>query len=128
MSIHSLRQLYDIIGKSLSILETTYSDAELIYPSLDTPYVSASPSEILTTTPEIVEATNLLVAAAEQLVATVKLPYLSLYDAAMAYHIPACLSFVERIHIAEILNTVGPSGMLVGDIAVRAHVHAAKLG
>ncbi|KAF8510931.1 S-adenosyl-L-methionine-dependent methyltransferase [Hysterangium stoloniferum] len=127
MSIDILRQLHAVIGNALSILDTTFSNAQVTYPSIDDVYAPSSLSEQLTTSPEVVEASNLIVAAAEQLIANVKLPYLSLYDAMMAYHIPSALSFIERKNVVEILAKTGPDGMHVDCVAEETGVESKKL-
>lgn len=128
MAIPVLRQLYDIIGTSLSTIESVYSDAKETYPSLDSAYSPNSAAEKLVFHPDVAKATSLLASAAEQLTVSLKPPYTSLCDAAMAYHLPACLAYVERLNIVEALNTSGPKGMSVIELADMSGTNAVKLG
>ncbi|KAI0339260.1 hypothetical protein BDW22DRAFT_1431862 [Trametopsis cervina] len=73
--------------------------------------------EDLTSHPEVINAVNRIVAACGQLAAMVQKPFLVLCDAAMAYHLPACLRFMEASHIVEILREAGTRGMHVDEIA-----------
>ncbi|KAF8581125.1 S-adenosyl-L-methionine-dependent methyltransferase [Ramaria rubella] len=126
-SVHLLRQLHSIIGESLSTLEFVYSEAQLSFPSLDDPYGSNPKADFLATNDSVVAATNSVVAAAEQLIATIKLPFTSLCDSAMAFHLSGCLAFVERVHVAEILREAGLGGMHVDLIATQTGVNSRKL-
>ncbi|KAJ7143712.1 hypothetical protein C8R44DRAFT_845906 [Mycena epipterygia] len=96
----------------------------LDFPSLDAPYDAASTSEQLTAHPTVVAAINRIVAAAGQMAATVQVPFLSLCDAGMGYHLPSCLRLLEAAHIPEVLHH-GP--VHVREIAARTGVEQAKL-
>ncbi|KAL4250136.1 hypothetical protein ABKN59_006496 [Abortiporus biennis] len=73
-------------------------------------------SEKLSTHPEVVAAASKIVAACGQISAMVQKPFLTLCDAAMGYHLPACLRFLEEAHIVEMLCSAGSKGMHVKDI------------
>ncbi|KAH9916743.1 S-adenosyl-L-methionine-dependent methyltransferase [Epithele typhae] len=96
----------------------------LDYPSLDAPYYptqSHDPEEegreSLASHPDVLAAANRIVAACSQISATVHRPFLTLCDAAMGYHLPACLRFLEASHLVEILRAAGPAGMHVRDLS-----------
>ncbi|KAJ7821679.1 hypothetical protein B0H14DRAFT_2371207, partial [Mycena olivaceomarginata] len=74
--------------------------------------------------PTVVAAINRIVAAAGQMAATVQVPFLTLCDAGMGYHLPSCLRVLEAAHVVEVLRD-GP--MHVRDIAARTGVEQAKL-
>ncbi|KAI0794881.1 S-adenosyl-L-methionine-dependent methyltransferase [Abortiporus biennis] len=76
-------------------------------------------SEKLSTHPEVVAAASKIVAACGQISAMVQKPFLTLCDAAMGYHLPACLRFLEEAHIVEMLRSAGSKGMHVKDIVER---------
>lgn len=128
MSIQSLQQLYSLIGESLKTLEGVFSDSQHTFPSLDEVYDPKDPSEALLLDPRVIEASNVIVSAAEQLTATVKLPYLSLCDAVMGYHLPASISFAEKANLVEILREAGEGGMHVDEIAAKAGTSVIKTG
>ncbi|KAJ6555119.1 O-methyltransferase [Mycena vulgaris] len=88
------------------------------------PATPASPSEQLTAHPAVVAAINRIVAAAGQMAATVQVPFLSLCDASMGYHLPSCLRLLEAAHVPELLRA-GP--LHVREIAARTGVEQAKL-
>ncbi|KAL0577536.1 hypothetical protein V5O48_004434 [Marasmius crinis-equi] len=97
------------------------------FPSLDRPYEPNSPSEALMAHPEVSYAINKIVAACGQMSATVEPPFLSICDAAMAYHLPSCLRLFEATHTAEILEQAGPNGLHVKTIAEHNGIDATKL-
>ncbi|KAJ7581877.1 hypothetical protein C8J56DRAFT_1101383 [Mycena floridula] len=72
-------------------------------------------------------AINRIVAAAGQPSATVQTPFLSLCDASMSYHLPACLRLLEASHTVEILRHAGSSGIHVNLIAEKNNVDKNKL-
>ncbi|KAJ7449160.1 O-methyltransferase, partial [Mycena latifolia] len=96
----------------------------LDFPALDAPYDPTAPSEQLTAHPTVVAAINRIVAAAGQMAATVQVPFLSLCDASMGYHLPSCLRLLEAAHVPEVLRD-GP--VHVREIAARTGVEQAKL-
>ncbi|KAJ7694905.1 hypothetical protein B0H17DRAFT_861258, partial [Mycena rosella] len=69
--------------------------------------------------PAVVAAINRIVAAAGQLAASVQVPFLSLCDASMGYHLLACLRLLEAAHVPELLRT-GP--VYVREIAAHTDV------
>ncbi|THH29318.1 hypothetical protein EUX98_g4870 [Antrodiella citrinella] len=84
----------------------------------DTPRKSkAEREEELTTRPAVINAINRIVAACAQLEAAVQRPFLTLCDAALGYHLPSCLRFLETSHTVEILRDAGPQGLHVKEIA-----------
>ncbi|KAJ7694898.1 S-adenosyl-L-methionine-dependent methyltransferase, partial [Mycena rosella] len=103
---------------------TAANPTRLDFPSLDAPCDPASPSEQLTAHPAVVAAINRIVAAAGQLAASVQVPFLSLCDASMGYHLPACLRLLEAAHVPELLRA-GP--VHVREIAARTGVEQATL-
>ncbi|PCH41979.1 S-adenosyl-L-methionine-dependent methyltransferase [Wolfiporia cocos MD-104 SS10] len=76
-------------------------------------------AEMLTTHPAVLAAVNQIVAACGQLCASVQRPFLTVCDAAMGYHLPACLRLLEAAHIPEILREAGPRGLHVNEISRR---------
>jgi hypothetical protein len=73
----------------------------------------------------VVAAINRIVAAAGQMAATVQVPFLTLCDAGMGYHLPGCLRVLEAAHVVEILR----NGLVhVREIAARTGIEQAKLG
>ncbi|KAF9043854.1 S-adenosyl-L-methionine-dependent methyltransferase, partial [Hymenopellis radicata] len=99
----------------------------LDFPSLDAPYEAQSPAEMLMSHPMVSSAINRIVAAAGQMTMTVQMPFLSLSDAAMAYHLPSCLRLVEASHTVEILRESGPDGLHVRTIAEKTGVEMSKM-
>ncbi|KAJ7348063.1 hypothetical protein DFH08DRAFT_960419 [Mycena albidolilacea] len=92
----------------------------LDFPSLDAPYKPALTAEQLTAHPTVGAAINRIVAAAGQMAATVQVPFLTLCDAGMGYHLPGCLRILEAAHVVEVLRD-GP--VHVCEIAARtAHI------
>jgi hypothetical protein len=55
----------------------------------------------------------------------VQVPFLTLCDAGMGYHLPSCLRVLEAAHVVEVLRD-GP--VHVREIAARTGVEQAKLG
>ncbi|KAI0828552.1 S-adenosyl-L-methionine-dependent methyltransferase [Trametes gibbosa] len=107
----------------------------LDFPALDNPYYpteqnapDADAAESLASHPDVIAATNRIMAACGQIGATVHRPFLTLCDAAMGYHLPACLRFLEASHTVEILRTAGPKGMHVRDLGRHLGVEEGKLG
>ncbi|KAK0186718.1 hypothetical protein F5146DRAFT_1143101 [Armillaria mellea] len=105
----------------------TPSSPTLDFPALDLPCDPASPSEVLTSHPTVMQAINKIVAAAGQMTATVQTPFLSLCDASMVYHLPACLRILEASNTVEILREAGPNGLHVKMIAEKNGVEKGKL-
>ncbi|KAJ7263048.1 hypothetical protein C8J57DRAFT_1719238 [Mycena rebaudengoi] len=99
----------------------------LDFPALDAPYDATSQAEQLTSHPRVVAAINRIVAAAGQMAATVQVPFLTLCDASMGYHLPACLRLLEAAHIPDILREGPPDGVHVREIAKRTGVDVHKL-
>ncbi|OCH85246.1 hypothetical protein OBBRIDRAFT_325702 [Obba rivulosa] len=115
----------------------TFSGTPLDYPSLDAPFypsekaekdTSADPNqdseaqaraESLTSHPAVIAASNKIVAACGQLSASVQRPFLSICDAAMGYHLPACLRLIEATNTVELLRAAGPRGLHVRELARR---------
>uniref|UniRef100_A0A8H8CE44 O-methyltransferase C-terminal domain-containing protein n=1 Tax=Psilocybe cubensis TaxID=181762 RepID=A0A8H8CE44_PSICU len=97
------------------------------FPSLDNPYNPTSLSEALTAHPAVQAAICRIVAAAGQLAASVQVPFLTLCDASMGYHLPSCMRLMEASHVVEILREAGEGGMHVDDISKRNGVQASKL-
>ncbi|KAJ3999098.1 hypothetical protein F5050DRAFT_1565815 [Lentinula boryana] len=97
------------------------------FPSLDLPFDPNSPSETLTSHPMVISAVNRIVAAAGQMSATVQIPFLTLCDAGMGFHLPSCLRLIEASHTVEILREAGPNGLHVKLIAEKNGVDKNKL-
>ncbi|KAI1792209.1 S-adenosyl-L-methionine-dependent methyltransferase, partial [Ganoderma leucocontextum] len=107
---------------------------QLDFPGLDTAYYpteghdpDADAAEALASHPDIIAATNRIVAACGQISATVHRPFLTLCDAAMGYHLPACLRFLEASHTVELLRSAGPHGMHVRELSRHVNVDEGKL-
>ncbi|KAK0495460.1 ich1-like protein [Armillaria luteobubalina] len=105
----------------------TPSPPTLDFPALDLPCDPASPAEVLTSHPTVMQAINKIIAAAGQMTATVQTPFLSLCDASMVYHLPACLRILEASNTVEILREAGPNGLHVTMIAEKNGVEKGKL-
>ncbi|KIP03318.1 hypothetical protein PHLGIDRAFT_94938, partial [Phlebiopsis gigantea 11061_1 CR5-6] len=71
----------------------------------------------MTAHPEVIKAINKIVAACGQLSAAVQKPFLTVCDAAMGYHLPACLRFLEETHLPEMLRESGSRGLSSAEIA-----------
>ncbi|CDO73947.1 hypothetical protein BN946_scf185016.g104 [Trametes cinnabarina] len=106
----------------------------LDFPALDTPYYpteshspEADAAESLASHPDVIAASNRIVAACGQISATIHRPFLTLCDAAMGYHLPACLRFLEASHTVELLRTAGPDGMHIRDLSRHLGVDEGKL-
>ncbi|KAF9497029.1 hypothetical protein BDN71DRAFT_1588611 [Pleurotus eryngii] len=100
----------------------------LDFPSLDASYDKSSPAEILNAShPVIATSIGRIVAASGQLAAMVQTPFLTICDAVMQYHLPACMRLFEASHVPEILREAGPDGLHVEKIAERNEVDASKL-
>ncbi|KAF9044375.1 hypothetical protein BJ165DRAFT_1612036 [Panaeolus papilionaceus] len=97
------------------------------FPALDQPYEPDSLSESLTCDPAVLGAILKIVAAAGQLSATVQVPFLSLCDAVMGYHLPSCMRLLEASHVVEILKEAGPAGLHVQVISEKNGVDPCKL-
>ncbi|KAJ3819191.1 hypothetical protein F5880DRAFT_1137749 [Lentinula raphanica] len=106
---------------------TTPPSPTLDFPSLDLPFDAGSPSETLLSHPVVISAVNRLVAAAGQMSATVQIPFLTLCDAGMGFHLPSCLRLLEASHTVEILREAGPNGLHVKLIAEKNGVDKNKL-
>ncbi|KAF7976155.1 hypothetical protein HWV62_7471 [Athelia sp. TMB] len=87
---------------------------------------------LLATHPDVLAATNRIVAATGHLAACVRDPFLSLCDASMGYHLPACMRFLEATHIVEVLRDAEESGedqggMHVSKLAARIGVSEGRV-
>jgi hypothetical protein len=69
--------------------------------------------------PTVVAAINRIVAAVGQMATTVQVPFLTLCDTGMGYHLPSCLRVLEAAHVVEVLRD-GP--VHVHDIAVSRYM------
>ncbi|TRM58535.1 hypothetical protein BD626DRAFT_511396 [Schizophyllum amplum] len=94
----------------------------LDFPSLSAPFDPDSPAERMVQEPDIVDAISRIAGACGQISAIVQLPFLTLCDASMAYHLPSCLRLFEAAHIPEILREAGEEGMETSDISSRCGV------
>ncbi|TBU38873.1 S-adenosyl-L-methionine-dependent methyltransferase [Dichomitus squalens] len=101
-------------------LDAAYYPTETHEPEVDT-------AESLASHPDVIAATNRIVAACGQISATVHRPFLTLCDAAMGYHLPACLRFLEESHTVELLRAAGPHGMHVRELSRHVNVDEGKL-
>ncbi|KAJ7023063.1 O-methyltransferase [Mycena alexandri] len=108
----------------------------LDFPSPTLSFSPHSPSEQLTSHPTVAAAINRIVAASAQLASIVQTPFLTLCDASMGYHLPACLRVVEAAGVVEVLREgsstsksggEGKEGVHVKEIARRTGVDASKL-
>ncbi|KAL1747190.1 ich1-like protein [Schizophyllum fasciatum] len=99
----------------------------LDFPSLNAPLDPGSPAERMVQEADIVDAISRIAGACGQISATVQLPFLTLCDASMAYHLPSCLRLFEAAHIPEILREAGEEGMEISDISSRCGVEVHKL-
>ena len=98
----------------------------LDYPSLDAPGDSNSHAEKLTSHPTVLSAASRVVSAANQLATVLRLPFLTLCDAGLGYHLPSCLGFFEAMHIPELLREAGQSGLHAEIIGKRINVDASR--
>ncbi|TFK98276.1 O-methyltransferase, partial [Pterulicium gracile] len=123
--IHELRVLQGIVGEALDELEELYTnppqdDARakaMDFPSLNKMYDPNTAEEAMTATPEVARAISLIVAAASQLSASVQHPFLTICDAATAYHLPACLRVFEACGAVELMKEAGEKGVSIETIA-----------
>ncbi|KAF9066979.1 S-adenosyl-L-methionine-dependent methyltransferase [Rhodocollybia butyracea] len=121
MTFAVLRSLHALIGDALDDIERVYAESENV------PFDANSPSESLTAHPVVISAVNRIVAAAGQMSATVQIPFLTLCDAGMGFHLPSCLRLLEATHTVEILREAGPEGLHVKRIAEKNGVDKNKL-
>ncbi|KIK63987.1 hypothetical protein GYMLUDRAFT_57032 [Collybiopsis luxurians FD-317 M1] len=113
---------------SVSSQDRSTTPTLLDFPSLDLPFDANSPSETLTSHhPVVITAINRIVAAAGQMSATVQIPFLTLCDAGMGFHLPSCLRLLEATHTVEILREAGPNGLHVKLISEKNGVEKNKL-
>ncbi|KZV68873.1 S-adenosyl-L-methionine-dependent methyltransferase [Peniophora sp. CONT] len=98
----------------------------LDYPSLDAPGDQNSYAEKLASHPAVLAAASRVVSAANQLATVLRLPFLTLCDAGLGYHLPSCLGFFEAAHIPELLREAGKDGMHAETIGKRINVDASR--
>ncbi|CAA7262528.1 unnamed protein product [Cyclocybe aegerita] len=106
---------------------TSQTAHNIDFPSLDAPCDPTSLSEQLTSHPTVGAAISRIAAAAGQLAATVQVPFLTICDSVMGYHLPSCMRLLEASHVAEILHEAGPEGLHVQAISDKNGVSASKL-
>lgn len=98
----------------------------LDYPSLDAPGDPNSFAEKLSSHPTVLAAASRVVSAANQLATALRLPFLTLCDAGLGYHLPSCLGFFEAAHIPELLREAGTDGLHAEVIGNRINVDASR--
>ncbi|KAF9235949.1 hypothetical protein BU15DRAFT_50734, partial [Melanogaster broomeanus] len=146
-TFETLRALHVVIGDALDDIQRVFSQptfpsvlhnpsrttnayrATTDYPSPDMPCTPTSLSEQLAASPDACVAASRIVAACGQISNIVHQPFLSLCDAIMGYHLPACLRLVEHLHIAEILresDAERQQGLHITDITNVIHAHTSS--
>ncbi|VDC00539.1 unnamed protein product [Peniophora sp. CBMAI 1063] len=98
----------------------------LDYPSLDSPGDPTSSAEKLSSHPAVLSAATRVVSAANQLATVLRVPFLTLCDAGLGYHLPSCLGFFEAAHIPELLRDAGEGGLHAELIGKRINVDASR--
>ncbi|KDQ60868.1 hypothetical protein JAAARDRAFT_125414 [Jaapia argillacea MUCL 33604] len=127
MTIQDLKLLRGIIDDSISKLESYYTAKSVDFPSLDGPFNSNPAAEALSSEPSVVEAVNAITAASYQLMMTARPPFLSIFDAATAYELSACLRVAEQINAVEYLREAGPAGRDINDLAKTTGMEPTRL-
>ncbi|KAF7377920.1 O-methyltransferase [Mycena sanguinolenta] len=145
MTFAVLRALHTLLGDALNDIEAVYASAQPQNPSpthrktnsFSRVYASPppSPSSSSTATSNF-SASGLDFPSLDapdkshrcggggQMAATVQVPFLTLCDASMGYHLPSCLRVLEAAHVVEVLRD-GP--VHVKEIAARTGIEQAKL-
>ncbi|KAF8870322.1 hypothetical protein BD779DRAFT_1681279 [Infundibulicybe gibba] len=98
------------------------------HPSINDIYDAKSAAEKFTTKPQVSEAALLAISAASQLLATLRLPALSLFVRANAFHIPSALRIVSEACVVEQLREAGPQGLHVRELGAKTGTDPALLG
>ncbi|KAJ8502698.1 hypothetical protein ONZ45_g11512 [Pleurotus djamor] len=111
-----LRQLSDLISKSVSQIDGTFEKAGLAYPSLDAPFNPTSPAEALVMSPDLLLANQLIVAACAQLSATIGSPASALFDLTSGSQVTGAFRAVVETNTVEILRG-HPEGLHVKQIS-----------
>ncbi|KAF8870330.1 S-adenosyl-L-methionine-dependent methyltransferase [Infundibulicybe gibba] len=124
----NLRRLADIINKNVDIIESMSKEDGVVHPSIDDIYDVESPAEKFTTKPEVLDAALLATSAASQLLSTLRLPGLSLYVRASAYHIPAALRIASEACVVEQLREAGSPGLHVRELGAKTGTDPTLLG
>ncbi|KAJ6608071.1 S-adenosyl-L-methionine-dependent methyltransferase [Mycena sp. CBHHK59/15] len=112
-----IRQLLEIITKSVETLETACQSSGVTIPDLQEPF--APPSEAFRTIPAAAEAASVISAAALQLEAILTPPQVSLYRIVGGHFKSAALRICLESGVTEILREAGPQGIHVRDIAAK---------
>ncbi|KAF8626778.1 hypothetical protein AX15_004696 [Amanita polypyramis BW_CC] len=121
-----IRQLLDILSKSVATLEAACAANGAEIPDLTNPF--HPDSEAFREDPAAAEAANLIGAAALQLAATVIPPQISLYHIVGGHWKSAALRVCLESNVTEILREAGPEGLHVNDIVTRSGLDPNKLG
>ncbi|KAJ6555654.1 S-adenosyl-L-methionine-dependent methyltransferase [Mycena vulgaris] len=120
-----IRQLLEIITKSVDTLEAACQSSGVAVPNLHEPF--APPSEAFRTIPAAAEAATIISAAALQLEAILTPPHVSLYHIVGGHFKSAALRICLESSVTEILREAGPQGIHVKDIAAINHQDPEKL-
>ncbi|KAJ7821681.1 hypothetical protein B0H14DRAFT_3471315 [Mycena olivaceomarginata] len=142
MTFAVLRALHAILGDALTDIEAVYAAADpppthKKANSFSRVYASPPPSPSSRAVrprlggraahgaPDVVVAAiNRIIARRGRWPRQVQVPFLTLCDAGMGYHLPSCLRVLEAAHVVEVLRD-GP--VHVREIAARTGVEQAKL-
>ncbi|KAF8334404.1 hypothetical protein F5887DRAFT_652169, partial [Amanita rubescens] len=120
-----VRQLLDLITKSVESLEKACTESNTRLPDLDRPYTPDS--EAFRATAAAAKAASVISAAAMQLDAIVSPPRNVLYYAANGHWKSAALRVCVEGNVTEILREAGPEGLHVKDIAAKNKLDVHKL-
>ncbi|KAF8326437.1 S-adenosyl-L-methionine-dependent methyltransferase, partial [Amanita rubescens] len=125
-AFQQVRQLLDLVTKSVDALEQACNESNAQLPSLDEPFHPAS--EAFRVNPVAAEATAVISAATLQLNAIVSPPRNILYQAVGGHWRSAALRMCLEGNVTEILREAGPEGLHVHDIVAKNNLDAQKLG
>ncbi|KAK2463352.1 hypothetical protein APHAL10511_004663 [Amanita phalloides] len=120
-----IRQLLDLIKKSVEILEKTCAANGTEVPDLHSTFSPAS--EAFRSDPVASEAADIISAAGLQLSAIVAPPVISLYNAVGGHWRAAAVRLCLDSHVTEILREAGPEGLHIDEIAAKNGINKQKL-
>ncbi|KAJ7167962.1 S-adenosyl-L-methionine-dependent methyltransferase [Mycena filopes] len=112
-----IRQLLELITKSVETLEAACDASGTTIPDLHAPF--APPSEAFRANPAAAEAASIISAAALQLDAILTPPHISLYRIVGGHFKSAAIRICLESGVTEILREAGPQGIHVKDIAAK---------
>ncbi|KAF8626088.1 hypothetical protein AX15_005085 [Amanita polypyramis BW_CC] len=120
-----IRQLLDLITRSVEALEKTCAANGTSIPDLQSAFNPAS--EAFRSDPVAAEAASIITAATSHLSAIVTPPHITAYNAIGGHWRSGAIRLCLESHVTEILREAGPEGLHVDDIAAKNGMDAQKL-